>query len=254
MSNRPFIPNLGAHPATLREALENCYNADRLREFARALNIAGPTRKADLAAAITESMLDREGTRFLEDLYATVSDVDRAAVSEGVYDPHHLLDLGCFKAKYGSLPDWPSFERAGTNATLLGLFVMPSGPHVIPDDLATRLRAFVPPTTAAGRLEILPNLHIVPAGGDFEPRDETFLSTFCAQGTEGFGLDRTAVAAAAEKGHGISDFAAFLEDACEGGLPAGARAFFDDMEDRTAMLSITGHSEMGYPLLAGGDR
>ena len=175
----------------------------------------------------------------------------------------------------------------------------------------TRLGAFVlglvdevaaPPTTAAGRLEILPNLHVVPAGGEFEPRDETFLSTFCTRGAEGFALDRTAVAAAVEKGHRIADLAGFLEDACEGGLPAGARAFFDDMEHRATMLSITGHAlliecadsevgrelardkrtkrlctvtgdgsvivvpseseaafrravrEMGYPLLAGGDR
>jgi hypothetical protein len=73
-------------------------------------------------------------------------------------------------------------------------------------------------------------------------RDEILLSTFCARAAEGFGLDRAAVAAAAEKGHRISDLTGFLEGACEGGLPAGARAFFDDMEDRSAMLSITGHA------------
>jgi hypothetical protein len=611
MRKQPFVLNLGARPATLREALEDCYNADRLREFARALNIAGPTRKADLAAAVAEMMLGGEGTRALEELCARLSDLERAAVSETVYDPDRILDLACFRAKYGALPDWPSFETTGAKAELIGLFVMPGAlhghrcGHFVPVDLAIRLRAFVPPpreealasvpepvparadlslvvaetedaaareifsvlqlvdrggvpvsaqtrrpaqkgvdavrevlvggdfypaaertrrwhadsgpirayawplivqaaglasaagpklvltaagrralsqapsqtlrhawkkwitnsifdefsrieaikgqsdrkrltavagrraavvdalaecpvgawitigelsrhmrasgnafdvvhnawdlyisdknygslgydgsggwdvlqerymmaflleyaatlgvvdvayttpedarpgfrsmwgtddlaflsrydglscirltrlgafvlglvdevatppTASAGRLEILPNLHVVPADGEFEPRDEAFLSTFCRRGAEGFGLDRTAIAASVEKGHRVVDLAGFLEDACEGGLPAGVRAFFDDMERRAAMLSITGHAlliecsdpelgrelardkrtkglctvtgdgsvivvpseaeaafrravrEMGYPLLAGGDR
>lgn len=62
MSNQTFVPNLGGRPATLREALEDCYNADRLREFARALNIDGPTRKAGLPAgarAFLEDMAHR---------------------------------------------------------------------------------------------------------------------------------------------------------------------------------------------------
>jgi hypothetical protein len=99
-----------------------------------------------------------------------------------------------------------------------------------------------PPTTAAGRLQTLPNLHVVPEGGEFEPRDETILSTFWTRGAEGFALDRTAVAAAVEKGHRVADLAGFLEDACEGGLTAGVRAFFDDMEYRATMLAITGHA------------
>ena len=82
-----------------------------------------------------------------------------------------------------------------------------------------------PPTASAGRLEVLPNLHVVPEGGEFEPRDETFLSTFCARGAGGFALDRTAGSAAVEKGHRVADLVGFLEDACEGGLTAGARAF-----------------------------
>jgi hypothetical protein len=73
----------------------------------------------------------------------------------------------------------------------------------------------------------------------FEARDETVLSTFCARGAEGFALDRTA---AGEKGHRISDLATFLEDACEGGLTAGARASFGDIEQRARTLSIAGHA------------
>lgn len=115
----------------------------------------------------------------------------------------------------------------------------------------TRLGAFVlgrvdgiaaPPAASAGRLAILPTLHVVPDGGEFEPRDETFLSTFCRRGAEGSALDCTAVAAAVEKGHRIADLAGFLEQACEGGLTPGARAFFDDMEHRATVLSITGHA------------
>lgn len=114
----------------------------------------------------------------------------------------------------------------------------------------TRLGAFVlglvddvaaPPTASAGRLEILPNLHVVAADGD-DPRDEAFLSTFCRRGAEGFALEPASVAAAVEKGHRLADLVAFLEDACEGGLPAGASAFFEDMAHRAAMLSITSHA------------
>ena len=164
------------------------------------------------------------------------------------------------------------------------------------DDVAAPLAA------SAGRLEILPNLHVVAADGDFDARDEAFLSTFCRRGAGGFALEPTLVVTAVEKGHRLGDLAGFLEDACEGGLPAGARAFFEDMAHRAAMLSITSHAlliecadlevgrelardkrtrrlctvtadgsvivvpseseaafrravrEMGYPLLAGGDR
>ncbi|HEY3383526.1 MAG TPA: hypothetical protein VGK32_17310 [Vicinamibacterales bacterium] len=565
MSNQTFVPNLGGRPATLREALEDCYNADRLREFARALNIAGPTRKVDLAAAVAEVMLGGEGTRALADLHARLTEIERAAVAETLYDPDRILDLARFRAKYGSLPEWPSFERAGGKVKLLGLFVMPGAvrgqgrAQFLPEDLSIRLRAFVPPpreetlasipepvpvraeltlvvaetedaavreifsvlqlvdrggvpvsaqtrrpaqkgvdavrevlvggdfyvaaertsrwhtdigpirayawplivqaaglasaagsklaltaagrralsqapaqilqhawkkwiansifdelsrieaikgqsdrkrltavagrreaivdaltecpvgawitigelsrhmrasgngfdvvhnpwdlyisdrnygslgydgnggwdvlqerymmaflleyaatlgvvdvacttpedarpdfrsmwgtddlaflsrydglscirltrlgafvlglvddvaappTASAGRLKILPNLHVVPTDGDFDARDEAFLSTFCRRGAGGFALEPTLVAAAVEKGHRLGDLAGFLEDACEGGLPAGARAFFEDMAHRAAMLSITSHalliecadSEVGYEL------
>jgi hypothetical protein len=115
----------------------------------------------------------------------------------------------------------------------------------------TRLGAFVLglvdevaalPTAPAGRLEILPNLHVVATEGEFNPQDEAFLSTFCRHGAGGFAFERTSVAAAVEKGHRIGDLADFLDDACEEGLPAGARAFFDDMAHRAVMLSITGHA------------
>jgi hypothetical protein len=83
---------------------------------------------------------------------------------------------------------------------------------------------------------------VAPADGDFEPRDEAFFSTFCPRGAEGFVLDRTAIAAAVERGHRLADLTGLLEDACEGGLTPGARAFFDDMERRATVLSITGHA------------
>jgi hypothetical protein len=99
MRNQPFLPAGAVRPATLREALEDCYNAERLREFARALNIVGPTRKADLAAAIAAMMLGGEGTQVLEDLHARLSDLERAAVAETMHDPDRILDLACFRAK-----------------------------------------------------------------------------------------------------------------------------------------------------------
>ena len=100
---------------------------------------------------MAEIMLGGEGTRALEDLHARLSDLEREAVSETVYDPDRILDLARFRAKYGSLPDWPSFARIGAKARLIGLFVMPGAlhdhrrGHFVPDDLSIRLRAFVPP-------------------------------------------------------------------------------------------------------------
>jgi hypothetical protein len=118
-----------------------------------------------------------------------------------------------------------------TRLTRLGAFVLG-----LVDDVAA------PPAASAGRLEILPNLHVVPADGEFEPRAEAFLSTFCARGGEGFALDRRTIAAALEKGHRVEVLARFLEDGCEGGLPSSVRAFFDDIAHRAAMLSIRGHA------------
>lgn len=44
-------------PATLRAALYEAYNGEALRRLAGALGVAGPTRKADLAAAIAIAVL-----------------------------------------------------------------------------------------------------------------------------------------------------------------------------------------------------
>jgi len=221
MSNQPFVPNLGAHPATLREALEDCYRVDRLREFARALDIGGPTRKADLAAAIAEVMLGGEGTRALQDLYSRLSEPERAAVSEAVFDPDHVLDLACFEAKYGTLPVWPSFDRAGATLKRVGLFVMPPPllgswrGYFIPDDLATRLGGFVP-----------------------RPREETLAAVPEPVPVR---ADLSLVVAETEDA-ATREIFSVLHLIDRGGVPVSAQTF------RRAVR------EMGYPPLAGKDR
>jgi DNA-binding transcriptional ArsR family regulator len=300
MSDEPWVPTAEGPPATLREALEDCYRVDRLREFARALNVGGPTRKAEVAAAVAgrrEAIVDALAECPIG-VWITIGELSRHMRATGnVFEvARNPWDLYIADKNYGSLGydgsgGWDVLQERYIMAFLLEYAAMLGVVDVAyttpedarpgfrsmwgTDDLPflsrydglscirlTRLGAFVlglvdeiaaPPAASAGCLEILPNLHVVPDGGEFEPRDETFLSTFCRRGAEGFALDRTAVAAAVEKGHRIADLAGFLERTkrlCtvngDGSLivvPSESEAAF-----RQAVR------EMGYPLLAGGVR
>ena len=97
-------------------------------------------------------------------------------------------------------------------------------------------------TVSASRVSVLPTLDIVADRGQFDPGDNTFLSTFCVRRGEGFVLDRATALAAIEKGHRASDLAQFLEEACGEALPDSARAFLEDLARRAATLSVVGHA------------
>jgi len=163
----PFVPGAQSRPDRLREALEDCYRVDRLREFARA------------------------------------------------------LDLACFEAKYGTLPVWPSFDRAGATLKRVGLFVMPPPllgywrGYFIPDDLATRLGGFVP-----------------------RPREETLAAVPEPVPVR---ADLSLVVAETEDA-ATREIFSVLQLIDRGGVPVSAQTF------RRAVR------EMGYPPLAGRDR
>jgi hypothetical protein len=151
MNNDDVIPRTPhARPTTLRGALEERYNSEALRSLARALRVAGPTRKADLAAAIAAAVLGPDSSSPRpQDLFARLTDIEKAAVAEALYDEDHTFDPARFQAKYGSVPLWssPRGTRAGT--TLFGVFLLPGkfdrdpDNPFIPEDLAARLRTFV---------------------------------------------------------------------------------------------------------------
>jgi hypothetical protein len=146
-----FLRSSYVRPVTLRAALEERYNSEALRQLAQALGVAGPGRKADLATGIAAAVLGRDAnSRRSEDLFTRLTDIEKAAVAEALYDENRTFDAARFHAKYGSVPVWVSPRRAREGTTLVGLFLLPGKSDrepdqpFIPADLATRLRTFVP--------------------------------------------------------------------------------------------------------------
>jgi hypothetical protein len=152
MNNDDAFPETShARPATLRAALEERYNGETLRRLARLVGAAGPTRKADLAIAIAGAVLGRDvSSRRTVDLFTRLTDIEKAAVAEALYDENGTFDGARFRAKYGSVPLWSSPTGTREITTLVGLFLLPGkfdrepDEPFIPADLATRLRRFVP--------------------------------------------------------------------------------------------------------------
>ncbi|MEW6488528.1 MAG: hypothetical protein AB1578_11530 [Thermodesulfobacteriota bacterium] len=139
------VVSAGGAPSDLRSLLENVYGADALKAFAGLLGVRGVTRKAEMAAAVAAALLGRglHGSR-LEEVWARLDDLQRAAVSEalhgGAFQPER------FRAKYGALPSWGDLSGWKPKPSLLGLLLVPSaGGYRIAPELAERLRRLVPP-------------------------------------------------------------------------------------------------------------
>jgi len=85
---------------TLRAALEERYNGEALRRLAQALGVAGPGRKADLAAGIAATILGRDASSSRlddpvsanDDLPLTVVDTEQAATQE-LFAVLQLVDM-----------------------------------------------------------------------------------------------------------------------------------------------------------------
>jgi len=123
--------------ATVSEAL-NQLTVAQLKPLVALLRApGGATRKPELVALVERQMA---GAR-LQELWESLDDVQKKAVSETLYAPDGVFQQARFKAKYGRLPDFGAYTRM--DASLLNLFIY--NKQVIPQDLQQRLRAFVTP-------------------------------------------------------------------------------------------------------------
>ena len=132
-------------PANLAEAL-GLLSVEDLKKLLRLTpEVARPTRKADLIAAL-ERQLDGDRLRHL---WHGLDETQRLAVRETLYWLDSKLDVERFRAKHGVAP-YPVDHYGHCALTPLRLFVYVETrygyqPESIPPDLAGRLRDFVPP-------------------------------------------------------------------------------------------------------------
>jgi len=96
-----------------------------------------PTRKLELVELVERQIA---GAR-LRELWKSLDEIQKKAVSETLYAPDGVFNHARFKAKYGRLPNFGGHSRK--DASLVALFIY--NEQVIPQDLQERLRAFVTP-------------------------------------------------------------------------------------------------------------
>lgn len=133
--------------AEIRAALEQ-HTCDQLRALASLLTTDRlQTRKGDLVNRI-EGHLEGDNLRAI---WNRLDRTQQQAVAETLFSPGGRFEAQKFRAKYGRDPVFGSKHQRGYGETpsLLRLFLYPAGgnsggPSVIPDDLARRLRDFVP--------------------------------------------------------------------------------------------------------------
>src|SRR5262245_12398429 len=123
--------------ATVSAAL-NQLTVAQLKPLAALLAVRDiPTRKPELVALVERQIA---GAR-LRELWKSLDDIQKKAVSETLYAPDGVFNHARFKAKYGRLPNFGGHSRK--DASLVALFIY--NEQVIPQDLQERLRAFVTP-------------------------------------------------------------------------------------------------------------
>src|SRR5664280_1660824 len=127
---------------TLETALSDHMNLSEVKKLAALTREKKlPTRKDELASVIARHL---EGDR-LRTTWQCLDELQRAAVAEVVHSNSTRFLTDRFRAKYGREPDFGTGDRYGYNRSpsALGFFFYDSG--VMPDDLKSRLKAFVPP-------------------------------------------------------------------------------------------------------------
>jgi hypothetical protein len=148
----PYYRNETERPTTIRDVLLD-HNNDSLTPLVRDFcEGKPPTRKEEMVARLL-SLLEGDG---LKATCAKLNELQRVALSEAVWSNDGRFDTERFKAKYGRLPsDKPDAAQEADrgssygrrrSASLMDL-LMPN--DVIPPDLRTRLRQFVPEPAAA---------------------------------------------------------------------------------------------------------
>lgn len=129
------------HYSTVAEALQR-ETVDKLKKLVELLKTSErPTRKGELVALIARHL---EGES-LRALWSQLDQLQQAAVAEATYAPDGLFHADRFEAKYGGQPSWGSKNNRiygyGENPSPLRLFIYGV---VVPDDIKSRLKAFVP--------------------------------------------------------------------------------------------------------------
>ena len=121
--------------------------ADQLKQIVRWLSHPKPwpTRKADMIAAI-ERRLTGES---LQKLWNRLDRIQQLAIREAIYTTYHGYESDQFEAKYGILPEGCEghYGRDLTMPFRLFLYHNPDMDYAslyVPDDLAARLRKFIP--------------------------------------------------------------------------------------------------------------
>ena len=125
---------------TLALALAEYLRADELKKLAQLTGTRLPTRKAELARHVVRH-LEGEG---LQLVWRSMDKLQQAAVAEVVHSDGTKLHPERFKAKYGNTPDWGSMNVYARDEAPSPLRFFFFGHAVMPDDLKTRLKAFVP--------------------------------------------------------------------------------------------------------------
>lgn len=161
----------GSSIPTLDIALSDGVTAAELKKLAALTDEKMPTRKADIAAVI-KRRLDGDGLRTL---WQGLDPIQRAAVAEVVHSNSTAFQATQFRAKYGCDPNWGTEERFGYNRKPSALRLLFYGDGVIPDDVAARLKAFVPRPAApkiATLAELPASADLPRARWDWEDDDE----------------------------------------------------------------------------------
>lgn len=151
---------------TLASALSERMNGEDLKALAALTGEKLPVRKADLAAVIVRHL---KGDR-LHAVWEGLDELQRAAVAEVVHADSDRFDVSRFRAKYGKDPDWGVQDDAASwrrqKPSALCFFFVES---VMPADLKTRLKAFVP----APRPEAISASDQLPAACGWPPESWT---------------------------------------------------------------------------------
>ena len=141
-----------ASVAAVEEALARC-TVNQLKALVRLLpNAKKPSRKPAMIAEIERHLAGD----LLRQLWALLDETQQLAVREALHGPAGEFVPQQFRAKYGRLPAGAGVRRSeGAKVSRLSLFLyapdeVGSSNAIIPADLASRLREFVPAAEAAG--------------------------------------------------------------------------------------------------------